>query len=74
MTRPFHAPILVQEMPCAGEAHAHFVLIGGLDDILVLHRTAGLEGGGGSAFVGLLLPRLPQQIVSRQCFLLVLLQ
>src|SRR5436190_4141923 len=38
------------EMPDAGEHHGDAVIVGGLDDFVVAHRTAGLDHRGGAGF------------------------
>src|SRR5260370_507665 len=38
------------EMPDAGEHHGDAVIVGGLDDFIVAHRTAGLDHRGGAGF------------------------
>ena len=44
------AVISMPEMPDAGEHHGDAVIVGGLDDFVVAHRTAGLDHRGGAGF------------------------
>ena len=45
---PEPAAALVAEMADAGEDHGHVPLVGGVDDLRVAERPAGLDGRGGS--------------------------